>query len=239
MKTNAEIQQERRILIETMGDDGGMGWIPGLDIKKPERRAFVIWSDGGGWDHVSVSWQNRCPTWEEMAKVKQLFFHPEEVCVEFHPAESEYVNMHPYCLHIWRYQQPGMPMPPAWMVGEKEMQTRGDAHREEMAAMDDIVEVRLTRQELDDLDTMRKIRSGEIRKKGCYDYVIYNGDFYRENPWNVPKEKPTGRWLRVPDAPGDEDNPAWDCSECDAMCAKQYDFCPCCGAKMEKEAKQE
>lgn len=45
----------------------------------------------------------------------------------------------------------------------------------------------LTDQELDDLDTMRKIRSGEIKKKVCHDYAIYNGDFYRKNPWNAPK----------------------------------------------------
>jgi hypothetical protein len=62
-----------------------------------------------------------------MCEIKKIFFHPEEVCVEYHPAESEYVNMHPYCLHIWRYQQPGMPMPPAWMVGVKAGQSARDA----------------------------------------------------------------------------------------------------------------
>ena len=44
-----------------------------------------------------------------------------------------------------------------------------------------------------------------------------------------------GYWIRVPDYPGDEDNPAWDCSECAAMCAKQHDYCPACGAIMDKE----
>jgi hypothetical protein len=135
MKTNAELQQERRIIVTDISDDGGRGWIPGPDINRPNRQARVVWSNGGGWDHVSFSWENRCPTWEEMAMAKQLFFYPEEVCVEFHPAESEYVNMHPYCLHIWRYQQPGMPMPPAWMVGAKRGQTLKQAYREGMEAM--------------------------------------------------------------------------------------------------------
>lgn len=56
------------------------------------------------WEHVSVSPRNmkRCPTWEEMCYVKDLFFEDEEECVEYHPKKSEYANMHPYCLHIWR-----------------------------------------------------------------------------------------------------------------------------------------
>jgi hypothetical protein len=32
----------------------------------------VIASDGMGWDHVSVSLKDRCPTWEEMCLVKDL-----------------------------------------------------------------------------------------------------------------------------------------------------------------------
>ena len=46
-----------------------------------------------------------------------------------------------------------------------------------------------------------------------------------------------GWWIRVPDYPGDEGNPAWDCSECNAMVSKQYNYCPRCGAKMLKEGK--
>ena len=122
-----EILASGRIIPAGTGIDGGSGWVPGLDRKKPNHYAAVVWSSGGGWDHVSVSWKTRCPTWEEMCEIKKIFFHPEEVCVEYHPAESEYVKMHPYCLHIWRYQQPGMPMPPAWMVGVKAGQSARDA----------------------------------------------------------------------------------------------------------------
>ena len=126
MKTPDELRNTPRLLIKTLVEDGGNGTIY-LDIKKPLHGAFVVWSTGGGWDHVSVSYSNRCPTWDEMCQVKKMFFYPEEVCVEYHPPESEYVNFYPYCLHLWRYQQPGMPMPPAWMVGPKKGQTVGDA----------------------------------------------------------------------------------------------------------------
>ena len=58
----------------------------------------------GSWEHVSVSvypLAKRTPTWEEMAEVKKLFWKPEETVVEFHPADSDYVNVYD-CLHLWK-----------------------------------------------------------------------------------------------------------------------------------------
>lgn len=135
MKTTEEILESGRITGSETGDDGGRGWVLCLDRKHPNHLAVVVWSTGGGWDHVSVSWRKRCPTWEEMCEIKKIFFHPEEICVEYHPPESEYVNQHPYCLHMWRYQQPGMPMPPAWMVGVKDGQSAAEVMREAEKAL--------------------------------------------------------------------------------------------------------
>lgn len=72
----------------------------------------VVFSNGGGWDHVSVSLEKRCPTWGEMCYVKELFFSEEELVVQYHPAKSNYVNVHPYCLHLWRPQNEQLPQPP-------------------------------------------------------------------------------------------------------------------------------
>jgi hypothetical protein len=82
------------------------------------RSFIVIASDGGGWDHVSVSPRNakRCPTWNEMCEIKKMFFEPEETIIEYHPPESDYINIHPYCLHLWRPQNQDIPTPPKWMV---------------------------------------------------------------------------------------------------------------------------
>lgn len=72
-----------------------------------------------GWEHVSVSLANRCPNWVEMCFVKKdLFWKPEECVIQFHPPKSEYVNYHPYCLHIWKPPFE-LPMPPSMMVGPK------------------------------------------------------------------------------------------------------------------------
>lgn len=62
-------------------------------------------ASGMGWDHVSVSLPFRCPTWEEMDFVKDLFFNPDEVVMQLHVAKTDHINRHPYCLHLWRPQK--------------------------------------------------------------------------------------------------------------------------------------
>ena len=84
-------------------------------------KAFnVVVSDGGGWEHVSVSPTNRkrptCPTWEEMCEIKQMFFEDEETVVEYHPKKSDYVNLCNNCLHLWRPLNEKLPTPPRLYV---------------------------------------------------------------------------------------------------------------------------
>ena len=129
MKPLDEIRKAPGLVIDVTAEDGGRGFIYGADPRKPNRPMCVVWSTGGGWDHVSVSWMNRCPTWEEMRMVKQIFFDPEDTTLEYHPAESEYVSLHPYCLHMWRPRFTSIPTPPSWMVGAK----KGESIREAMA----------------------------------------------------------------------------------------------------------
>ena len=126
MRALEDIRRTPGLLVDMTSGDGGRGFIYGADPRKPNRCMCVVWSTGGGWDHVSVSWPNRCPTWDEMCMVKKAFFDPEDVVIEYHPAESEYVNLHPYCLHMWRPQGVEIPAPPSWMVGVK----KGESLRE-------------------------------------------------------------------------------------------------------------
>lgn len=81
------------------------------------QKVFVIASDGAGWDHVSVSRQDRVPTWDEMCQVKNLFFSEDEVVIQYHPRKRDYVNFHERCLHLWRPTSVELPTPPTWMVG--------------------------------------------------------------------------------------------------------------------------
>ena len=92
----------------------GLFFIPG-----PFNELKVIVSDRGGWDHVSVSLNNRCPNWPEMCFIKNVFFEEGETVVQFHPKKSEYVNFHPYCLHLWKKQNIDFELPPSIFVGPK------------------------------------------------------------------------------------------------------------------------
>ena len=79
----------------------------------------IMASDGEetGWEHVSVSTKRRVPNWQEMCFVKDLFWGDEECVVQFHPPKSEYVNCHPYCLHLWKPIEQAIPRPDSSMVG--------------------------------------------------------------------------------------------------------------------------
>ena len=81
----------------------------------------VIASDGEGWEHVSVSLPNRCPTWDEMAGIKAQFWGDDDCVVQFHPPRSEYVNNHRFCLHLWRPTAHDIPTPPSLLVGLKDI----------------------------------------------------------------------------------------------------------------------
>ena len=70
-----------------------------------------------GWEHVSVSREDRCPTWDEMCQVKNLFWDDEDVAMQFHVPSKDHVNNHPYCLHLWRPIGITIPLPPACTVG--------------------------------------------------------------------------------------------------------------------------
>lgn len=79
---------------------------------------FVVASKGMGWEHVSVSPKNqkRCPTWDEMNRIKDMFFEPEECVMQLHPPKSNYISIHPFVLHLWRPIGTDIPQPPLIMV---------------------------------------------------------------------------------------------------------------------------
>lgn len=84
------------------------------------RDLAVIVSSGEGWDHVSVSRPNRCPNWLEMEHVKRMFFRDDAVAMQLHVPSKDHINLHPFCLHIWRPHDKEIPLPPSIMVGPDE-----------------------------------------------------------------------------------------------------------------------
>ena len=88
MKSMPEIKKLPRIVFDKVDEDGFKAHVLLLSTKQNNHAATVVVSWGCGWDHVSVSFTNRTPTWEEMAEVKDMFFEPDEVCFQIHPAKK-------------------------------------------------------------------------------------------------------------------------------------------------------
>lgn len=128
MKTNEELRNTANLLIDRTTADGGMGEI----FKLGKRYGSVIWSNGGGWEHVSVCPYKRSytPSWDDMCALKDMFFYENETVVQYHPAKSEYVNNMPNCLHLWRSINTDFPVPPSIMVGIKKGQSASEIMKE-------------------------------------------------------------------------------------------------------------
>ena len=83
------------------------------ELPHPTRRIISSGSEDA-WEHVSVSCPNRCPTWEEMARVNALFWSDEETVLQFHPRKADYINRHHYCLlHLWKRRNEEFVLPPS------------------------------------------------------------------------------------------------------------------------------
>lgn len=131
MKTLDEIQKSGRVIITEQNEDGfsGMYYAPGVS-------ATLICSWGGGWEHVSISPTRKSytPSWDDMCRLKEVFFKDDEAVIQIHPPKSEYVNNMPNCLHLWRCTYKDMVLPPAILVGIKKGQTSAEVEQAVKAA---------------------------------------------------------------------------------------------------------
>ena len=120
MKTLEEIKQSNRIGVLKVSFDGGSGM-----IQMPLWEGSVIWSNGAGWEHVSVSPRalRITPSWDDMCRLKDIFFYEDEEVIQIHPKKDMYVNNVPNCLHLWRCTYKDMVLPPSVLVGVRQGQT--------------------------------------------------------------------------------------------------------------------
>lgn len=139
MRTWDEIGQDGRLLKDKWDVDpvnrerfSGKGWLK-VRGNRIADAAFVIWgSNENGWEHVSVSFPGRCPTWDEMCIAKDVFWREDEACIQVHPERSVYINIHNYCLHIWRPKDGKLILPPDAIP--KEAQKRKTAEPADLPA---------------------------------------------------------------------------------------------------------
>ena len=137
MKTIDAISINPRVLIGQKGSDGFNG-----EIHFPLWKGSFICSTGAGWEHVSVHpyKMSYVPSWDDMCKVKEIFWKDDEAVIQVHPAKKDYVNNMPNCLHLWRCIYKEMVLPPSCLVGLREGQTAEELMEEVKEAYEKVGE---------------------------------------------------------------------------------------------------
>ena len=115
-------KEEARVKNGQMGTTAEAGNNGLFLLKYKGQHIWCIISDNDEWEHVSVTVNypgrpvKRPPTWEIMSVVKSVFWEEEAAVFQFHPPKSEYVNYHPFCLHLWRPANGEIRRPPKKLV---------------------------------------------------------------------------------------------------------------------------
>lgn len=80
--------------------------LDGRAWRNNKKRLTVIAStafeqDKREWLHISVVHDSRIPSYQDLCYVKRHFAGPERKCIQLFVPESEHVNIHPRCLHLF------------------------------------------------------------------------------------------------------------------------------------------
>lgn len=121
-KAPNKYRYRRHPSVPSTDEDGNNGFfiIPHYRIAGYELR---VGASDELWEHLSVTVArknknaDRCPTWEEMCWVKNLFWTEDDCVIQYHPVKSQYVNVHEYCRHLWRPVGIEIPVPPKEFIG--------------------------------------------------------------------------------------------------------------------------
>ncbi len=107
--------ENNRITKGNYRSDASYGNNGAFEINRGRTTFCILASDGEGWEHLSVhcisEGKDRTPTWSEMCFIKDLFWDKTDCVIQYHPAESEYVNTHKHTLHLWRPTSQTIPTP--------------------------------------------------------------------------------------------------------------------------------
>ena len=81
-------------------------------------KCSLIFSWYGGWKHVSIMPYDKkiIPSWNDMCKLKNMFWSENEAVMQIHPRKEDYVNTAKNCLHLWKPTEEDMPLPPKEFV---------------------------------------------------------------------------------------------------------------------------
>lgn len=91
-----------KITVESIIDSKGWMYQPtrlivSASLDRSERWGVLM--------HVSMSYPDHDPTWDEIKMVRALFFPKEVDAIMVLPKSGDYVNVHHYCYHLWQAPQ--------------------------------------------------------------------------------------------------------------------------------------
>lgn len=101
-------------------------------LKLKERGLAIMFANSWGWEHVSVSRKSKMPSWQDMDWVRRQFWRGDCTVMQLHVPEEEHIDLHPYCLHMWRPVGQEVPKPPHYFVAAK--MPKGGKTRDDQAA---------------------------------------------------------------------------------------------------------
>ena len=85
-------------------------------IRLPQKGLAIQFSNGGGWEHVSISRKSKMPSYDDLVWARQIFWGGNTTVMQLFVPAEDHVNVHPYCLHLWRPMEGEIPRPPRWML---------------------------------------------------------------------------------------------------------------------------
>jgi hypothetical protein len=65
------------------------------------RCTVIVTIDAGLW-HLSISTYNQLPSYKEIKQARYAYCPNEIYMAEIFPPKEEFVNLHPYCRHLWQ-----------------------------------------------------------------------------------------------------------------------------------------
>ena len=117
-----QVPERNRITDGILGSDAEIGNNGAFEIPINGETYLAIAAQDEGWEHVSISRivalgrVRTTPVWEVMCEMKSIFWSRDQCVLQYHPTEKEYINCHPYTLHLWRPIDLEFPTPPKRMV---------------------------------------------------------------------------------------------------------------------------
>jgi hypothetical protein len=64
---------------------------------------IIVSIDAGEW-HLSISTPDASPSYKEIKEARYKFLPNDITVAQLFPPKEEFVNLHPYCHHLWQVE---------------------------------------------------------------------------------------------------------------------------------------